>query len=131
MNNDANIHPQDDESSSPAFPVRVSVLVQRPSKGALKFILTASEGDIIIEHFIQLPQSLPGTAADLLRTHPENLYTGPPYQQLDEEVQSFLESYLDARGITTHLATFVPDYIDVKEQKEYLGWLRRVKEFVE
>lgn len=123
---------EDDSASTPAFPVRVSVLVQRPSKGALKFILTASEGDIMIEHLIQLPQSLStGNPADLLRNHPENLYTGPPFQQLDEDVQSILEDYLNDRGITTRLATFVPDYIDVKEQKEYLGWLRRVKEVVE
>ena len=42
-----------------------------------------------------------------------------------------LEQYLDARGINTALALFIPDYIDVKEQKEYLGWLGRVKTFVD
>lgn len=122
---------EDDQPATPAFPVRVSVLIQRPGKGSLKFILTASEGDIMIEHLIQLPQSLSSSASELLRNHPETLYTGPPFQQLDEEVQQILEQYLSDRGITTALATFVPDYIDVKEQKEYLGWLRRVKEFVE
>ena len=29
------------------------------------------------------------------------------------------------------MALFVPEYIDVKEQKEYTGWLQRVKGFVE
>ena len=61
----------------------------------------------------------------------EHLYTGPPFQQLDEEVQGMLEQYLDVRGINTALALFIPDYIDVKEQREYLGWLERVKDFVE
>lgn len=42
-----------------------------------------------------------------------------------------MEQYLDVRGINTALALFVPEYIDVKEQREYLGWLGRVKEFVE
>lgn len=42
-----------------------------------------------------------------------------------------LERYLDVRGVNTALALFIPDYIDVKEQKEYLGWLQRVKDFVE
>ena len=59
------------------------------------------------------------------------MYTGPPFQQLDEELQELLRSYLDARGVNTALALFIPDYIDVKEQKEYLGWLGRVKDFVE
>ena len=66
-----------------------------------------------------------------MRNTPDNLYTGPPFQQLDEEVQGLLEQYLDVRGINTALALFIPDYIDVKEQKEYLGWLGRVKSFVE
>ena len=31
----------------------------------------------------------------------------------------------------TALAIFVPDYIDMKEQKEYVRWLENVKSFVE
>ena len=67
----------------------------------------------------------------LLRETPETLYTGPPFDQLDEEVQTLLEQYLDVRGLNAGLASFVPDYIDVKEQREYLGWLGRVRGFVE
>ncbi|EGP83509.1 unnamed protein product [Zymoseptoria tritici ST99CH_1A5] len=121
-----------DEEDQPAFPVSVNVLIQRPSKGALKFQLVANDGDFIIHQLSQIPASTGnGSAANLLRAHQETAYAGPPFQQLDEEVQGILESYLTARGITSHLAQFVPDYIDVKEQKEYLGWLGRVKEFVE
>jgi len=29
------------------------------------------------------------------------------------------------------MALFIPDYIDYKEQKEYLRWLNNVKSFVE
>ena len=71
------------------------------------------------------------SASELLREVSETAYTGPPFQQLDEEVQSLMESYLDVRGVNTALALFVPEYIDVKEQREYLGWLGRVKSFVE
>jgi len=71
------------------------------------------------------------STSELFRHAPESLYAGPPFQQLDEEVQSLLEAYLDSRGINTALALFIPEYIDVKEQKEYLGWLNRVKDFVE
>jgi complement component 1 Q subcomponent-binding protein, mitochondrial len=67
----------------------------------------------------------------LLRSTHENLYTGPPFEQLDEELQSLMEQYLEKRGMDTSLAMFIPDYIDVKEQKEYLKWLGRMKEFVE
>jgi complement component 1 Q subcomponent-binding protein len=97
----------------------------------LKFQLVANDGDFIIHQLSQIPATEGTDATELLRAHQETAYAGPPFQQLDEEVQGILESYLTARGITSHLAQFVPDYVDVKEQKEYLGWLERVKEFVE
>ncbi|CAK1365926.1 unnamed protein product [Cercospora beticola] len=122
---------EDSEGAPQQFPVAVTVLVQRPNKGALKFYLTAADGDFIINQLVQLPKEIEGDAKALIRDHPESLYAGPPFQQLDEEVQGILESYLNARGVSEYLAQAVPDYIDVKEQKEYLGWLERVKDFVE
>jgi complement component 1 Q subcomponent-binding protein len=58
------------------------------------------------------------------------MYAGPPFGNLDEDLQVLFERYLDERGINTSLALFVPDYIDFKEQKEYLSWLENVKGFV-
>jgi len=60
-----------------------------------------------------------------------DMYAGPPFANLDENLQMMLERYLDERGINAALAIFVPDYIDMKEQKEYLRWLSSVKDFVE
>lgn len=51
------------------------------------------------------------------------LYAGPPFGNLDEDLQVLLERYLEERGIDTALALFVPDYVDFKEQREYLSWL--------
>ncbi|KAI6877702.1 hypothetical protein KC363_g4146 [Hortaea werneckii] len=129
---------EDEQEGGPAFPANVNVLVQRKGKGALKCNLIADNGIFTIQSVTHLPDSsLTSTKspAELLRDTPtpetENLYTGPPFQQLDEEVQSLMEAYLDVRGINTALALFVPEYIDVKEQREYLGWLGRVRGFVE
>ncbi|KAK4891444.1 Mitochondrial acidic protein mam33 [Elasticomyces elasticus] len=118
----------------PAFPANVNVLIQRKGKGALRINLVADTGVFTIQSVTHLPDNkhMNGkTASELIRDESPSLYTGPPFQQLDEEVQSLLEQYLDVRGINTALALFVPEYIDVKEQKEYLGWLERVKSFVE
>ena len=52
-----------------------------------------------------------------------NLYEGPPFGNLDEDLQVLLERYLDERGVNTALAMWVPEYIDFKEQREYLDWL--------
>lgn len=59
------------------------------------------------------------------------IYAGPQFANLDEDLQVLIERYLDERGVNTSLALFVPNYIDYKEQKEYLGWLENVKGFVE
>jgi complement component 1 Q subcomponent-binding protein len=49
---------------------------------------------------------------------------------LDEGVQTLFERYLEERGVNTALANFLPDYVEYKEQKEYLQWLQNVKSFV-
>ncbi|KAI5301853.1 hypothetical protein KEM56_001283, partial [Ascosphaera pollenicola] len=61
----------------------------------------------------------------------QSLYTGPPFGNLDEELQVLLERYLDERGIDEGLATFIPDYMEFKEQKEYVRWLKNLRGFVE
>jgi complement component 1 Q subcomponent-binding protein len=53
----------------------------------------------------------------------QHVYAGPPFGNLDSDLQAMLERYLDERGINAQLATFVPDYIDYKEQREYVQWL--------
>lgn len=98
--------------------------------------LIADAGGFVIQSVTHLPDNklTAGlTPAELLRssTIAESQYTGPPFQQLDESVQNLLENYLDARGLNSGLAVFIPEYIDVKEQKEYVGWLGRLKQFVE
>ncbi|KAK0250057.1 hypothetical protein B0A54_01819 [Friedmanniomyces endolithicus] len=128
---------EDDETGDegqPAFPANVNVLIQRKAKGALRINLVADTGVFTIQSVTHLPDNKTlsaKSASELIRDESPTLYTGPPFQQLDEEVQSLLEQYLDVRGINTALALFVPEYIDVKEQKEYTGWLQRVKGFVE
>ncbi|KAK5129496.1 hypothetical protein LTR08_003219 [Meristemomyces frigidus] len=125
---------EDEVDGQAAFPANVNVLVQRKAKGALRINLIADNGAFTIQSVSHLPDSKHQntlSASELLREVSETLYTGPPFQQLDEEVQSLMETYLDVRGINTALALFVPEYIDVKEQREYLGWLGRVRSFVE
>ena len=58
-------------------------------------------------------------------------YSGPPWQQLDEDLQLLFERYLEERGINSALAMFIPDYAELKEQKEYTAWLKNLKAFVD
>lgn len=54
----------------------------------------------------------------------QSLYSGPPFGNLDEDLQTLMERYLEERGVDSALALFVPDYIEFKEQQEYIRWLR-------
>lgn len=122
-----------DEEPQQAFPANVNVLIQRQGKdGALRVHLVTDGAAFTVHSVTHLPASSTASAKELLRgSEPENVYTGPPFQQLDEELQSNIEQHLEERGINTELAVVIPDYIDVKEQREYLAWLGRMKEFVD
>ena len=121
----------EDVEQDPSFPARVNVIIEKAGKGALAVETTAQDGSIIIEnvyHYLDASHAHAKTAEKIAER--QDLYVGPPFGNLDEDLQVLLEQYLDERGINTALAIFVPDYIDMKEQKEYLRWLSNVKDFV-
>jgi complement component 1 Q subcomponent-binding protein len=51
-------------------------------------------------------------------------YAGPVFVNLDDELQAEMQNYIENRGINEQLANFVTEYIDTKEQKEYVQWLQ-------
>ncbi|CAG8510064.1 7197_t:CDS:2 [Ambispora gerdemannii] len=126
---DENAEDEDDDLSEGTFPIRC-VLTQ--AKGALAFELTCEDGVFIIDSISYYKD---GNLANDLTVEGDwqrrRLYLGPRFENLDNEVQILFERYLEERGIDTSLALFIPNYVDYKEQKEYLGWLHNVKKFVE
>lgn len=121
----------DDEEES-GFPARVNVVIEKPNQGALQIEAIAQDGMIVIENVFYHKNAALATAATAEADwERRGTYAGPPFGNLDEELQVLLERYLDERGINTSLALFIPEYIDYKEQKEYVNWLENVKNFVE
>ncbi|KAJ3370508.1 Mitochondrial acidic protein mam33 [Allomyces arbusculus] len=57
-------------------------------------------------------------------------YVGPVFDELDDNLAAAFHTYLEARGVTAELAEFIPEYVEFKEQNEYVRWLDRVKSFV-
>jgi len=115
-----------------SFPSRLNVVVEKAGKGALAVECIAQDGDIIIEnayYFANAAHAMAKTPEAM--SERQDLYVGPPFGNLDEDLQVLLERYLEERGVNAALAIFVPDYIDMKEQKEYLRWLSNVKSFIE
>jgi len=121
-----------EEEQEPSFPARVNVTIEKPGKGALAVETVAQDGMIVIDNVYYYTDASHAHAKTAETAHQrQEMYVGPPFGNLDEDLQVLLERYLDERGINTALAIFVPDYIDMKEQKEYLRWLSNVKSFVE
>lgn len=115
---------EDQDLSEPGFPANVQVHVTRPGKGGLTFSCIAEEGNLHITDVYYFPKADMAEAktpeADLAR---RSLYTGPPFGNLDDSLQEIFEGYLEERGVNEQMAVFIPDYIDVKEQSEYIRWL--------
>lgn len=98
--------------------------IEKAGHGALQVETVAQDGMIVIENVYYFPNAELADAktADQDWTR-RGLYTGPPFGNLDQDLQVMLERYLDERGVNTALALWVPEYIDFKEQREYLTWL--------
>lgn len=60
----------------------------------------------------------------------ESIYTGPVFDELDETLQTEMRQYLQTRGITEELGEYLRHLIYDKEQREYMGWLKKVHAFV-
>ncbi|KAM0805483.1 regulatory protein suaprga1 [Usnea florida] len=123
--------PANDEDE-PSFPARINVMIEKVGKGTLQIETTAQDGEIVIENVYYFKDAeLADAKTAELDWKRKDLYEGPPFGNLDEDLQVLLERYLDERGINTALAMWVPEYIDFKEQREYLNWLSNVKSFVD
>lgn len=122
---------ESDESQPASFPVRCSITISKPS-GCLSIDTIAQDGVFVIDNIAFYKDSKLATdltsEADWQR---RGLYIGPQFDDMDENVQEAFEQYLEERGINTTLALFVIDYIDYKEQREYVSWLHSVKDFIE
>lgn len=123
---------EDEMSNDSPVPVRLNIVVEKPGKGALNIEASAQEGNIVVENFYYYSDAKLAhrdSAEDVHKS--QDVYPGPPFGSLDEDLQVLMERYLEERGIAQALALFVPDYMEMKEQKEYVTWLRQVKDFIE
>eukprot|EP00621_Florenciella_sp_RCC1693_P015801 CAMPEP_0182537970 /NCGR_PEP_ID=MMETSP1323-20130603/22923_1 /TAXON_ID=236787 /ORGANISM="Florenciella parvula, Strain RCC1693" /LENGTH=201 /DNA_ID=CAMNT_0024748409 /DNA_START=21 /DNA_END=626 /DNA_ORIENTATION=+ len=88
----------------------------------LRFHCTASEV-VNIDTVEYLPGGESGVA--------DNAYTGPDFDELDEDLKNAFHEYLEDVGVTESLSNFIAMYSDHKEQQEYTRWLQNVQKFTE
>lgn len=115
---------EEEEDSAASFPARVNVIIEKAGSGALLVQTVAQDSHFEIEEvsYFAKPELANAQTAEKDWAR-QSLYAGPPFLNLDEELQNYFEHYLEERGINAELANAIPDYIQVKEQKEYVRWL--------
>ncbi|KAI0298648.1 mitochondrial glycoprotein [Multifurca ochricompacta] len=121
------------EDVEASYPLRCSFTITKPSvPGALSIDAVCQEGAFVVENVSFYSDSKLATdltaEADWKR---RGLYIGPQFETLDLSLQEEFEKFLQERGINESLAFFVPEYAQYKEQKEYVGWLNKVKKFID
>ncbi|KAK1427218.1 hypothetical protein QVD17_15901 [Tagetes erecta] len=57
-------------------------------------------------------------------------YLGPPFNDLDDELQTSLYDFLEARGIDDELAVFLHKCMQHKSKNEYIRWMGSIESFV-
>ncbi|KAI6118664.1 mitochondrial glycoprotein [Pisolithus croceorrhizus] len=130
---------QEEESDSEetenvrSYPIRVSFSITKEhAQGSINVDTMCQDGAFIVDNISYYPDAQLGSEltaeADWKR---RGLYIGPQFETLDVSVQEEFEKFLQERGINEHLALFIPDYSELKEQKEYVRWLENVKKFVD
>ncbi|KAI0363674.1 mitochondrial glycoprotein [Pilatotrama ljubarskyi] len=126
---------ENEESDVPlhSYPIRCSFsFTKATAPGALTIDAMCQEGTFVIDNISYYNDAKVGTEltaeADWKR---RGYYLGPQFDTLDISLQDEFDKFLQERGINQTLAYFVPEYSEYKEQKEYVSWLKNVKDFVE
>lgn len=122
-----------EEEDNASFPVRCHVTIQKDgAESVLSLDTFTQDGIFVIETMVLYPsiELATGNSAEYDWQRREK-YMGPPFSNLDEDLQILMERFLEERGINTSLALFVPDYVDYKEGREYETWLQSLQKFVD
>ncbi|KAI5863886.1 mitochondrial glycoprotein [Durotheca rogersii] len=123
---------EDEDLNQASVPCRLTIVVEKPGKGALNIEATAQDGQILVDNFYYYKDAKLAHASNAETSHvAHETYPGPPFGTLDEDLQVLLERYLEERGVNQALSLFVSEYLDHKEQREYHAWLKNVKAFID
>ncbi|KAI0754194.1 mitochondrial glycoprotein [Daedaleopsis nitida] len=124
---------EDADAPLHSYPIRCSFSFTKTSTpGALTIDAMCQEGTFVIDNISYYGDAKVGTEltaeADWKR---RGFYLGPQFDTLDITLQDEFDKFLQERGINQTFAYFIPEYAEHKEQKEYVSWLKNVKDFVE
>ncbi|XP_006656042.1 uncharacterized protein At2g39795, mitochondrial-like [Oryza brachyantha] len=120
LNEDGSGDEDNEESFKPA--IQMVVTVEKSEAPILEFECHFNDDELAIENMRMLDQN---------NRDSESFYGGPPFQDLDESLQKALHRYLEVRGIKHSLYDWLHEYMMSKDEKEYVVWLKNMKEFIQ
>ncbi|XP_006291661.2 uncharacterized protein At2g39795, mitochondrial [Capsella rubella] len=111
-------HEKANETSIPLV-----VTVTKKSGLSLEFSCTAFPGEVVIDGLsVNRPEN---------SSEEQLAYDGPDFQELDENMRKSFHKFLETRGIKASTTDFLYEYMMKKDSREYLLWLKKLKNFVQ
>ncbi|KAF5180864.1 Mitochondrial glycoprotein family protein [Thalictrum thalictroides] len=98
------------------------VTVSKKKGPSLEFGVTAFADEVIIDSM---------SVKESIVSEDELPYEGPDFTSLDENLQKAFTKYLELRGIKPSTTNFLHEYMINKDSREFLYWLKNLKNFVE
>ncbi|KAJ2552700.1 Mitochondrial acidic protein mam33 [Coemansia sp. RSA 1933] len=113
------------------FPIYFTATFAKPGAPVLHMELECEEGEIGIDRMKFIPDEETAIANTLEKDwQRKQVYCGPIFGQLSDDLKENVDEFLAERNIDTALTLFMLDFIEYKEQSEYLQWLREFKKFI-
>ncbi|CAN0837636.1 Uncharacterized protein At2g39795, mitochondrial [Linum grandiflorum] len=108
---------------------------ERPTQSSLPLVVTVTKKSGISLEFSCVAYADEIAIDSLSVKKPEHTeemaYDGPNFHDLDENLKNAFHKYLEIRGIKPSTTNFLHEYMINKDSREYLGWLKELKKFVE
>ncbi|KAI8324071.1 mitochondrial glycoprotein [Martensiomyces pterosporus] len=120
------------EDTPEDFPINFTATFAKPGAPVLHMELECEEGEIGVNHMTFLPDEETAVSSTVEKDWArKQAYFGPIYGQLSDDLKENIDEFLTERSVDTALTLFMQDYIEFKEQKEYLNWLSSFKKFID
>ncbi|ESR48849.1 hypothetical protein CICLE_v10032528mg [Citrus x clementina] len=110
--------------------------METPNQSSIPLVVTVSKssGTSLEFNCVAYPDEISIDSLAVRKT--ENLedeagYEGPDFHDLDENLKKAFHKYLEIRGIKPSTTNFLFEYMLNKDSREYLIWLKKLKDFVE
>ncbi|KAJ6837990.1 uncharacterized protein M6B38_322115 [Iris pallida] len=115
---------EDNDNEKPTqSSIPITVNIGKESGLSLEFSCTAYPDEVVIDAM---------SVRDSTRSDEEMVaYEGPEFQELDDNLQKAFHKYLELRGISAITTNFLHEYMINKDSREYLFWLKNLKQFFE